>query len=546
EEAQQLLADGNWKLAAEQLESAHRDSEHSPQVRAQVLGESVRAAECALATSWRAAEQVLEHFAKLEPGYRVPPELREKIGNSKKEEAIAASFEESRRLERSGNLLGARDEISRGLATYPDDTGLKQSHSRLQALIHEEEEKARRERARKEQEAFVRELLRGAEQESAPDQKVAMLEEGLRKYPDEQRLQESLKRARELQDRLNRLVNEARAREREKQYEAALREWEVVRAVSSRYPELDSHLERVRRLGEEAREQARRARIQKVEDALSGGDFQAASRLLGEVRTEFPVDADLKNIQERVQLGLKLRAKAEKALADAHRLCSKHRWEAGGKALVRVFELAQHDPVVWEQAIQELLAARDLAGDEDAYLAERVLRQVSELEPSLPLPSIAHNTIAELPAPALGSGWINILRGAVSFSSGARQAEVEKDSQREGVSGQGQQPVLPTVGQTGQSSQDSEDRERQAGRVIEFPTVVDVRSRTAKASAGELLVSGAGSVSDLASTSLIPKRSETELRPETLLRGSESTAGPWPPSGGAFSEPSQLDTSSST
>src|SRR5262249_13984365 len=54
------------------------------------------------------------------------------------------------------------------------------------------------------------------------------------------------------------------------------------------------------------------------------------------------------------------------------------------------------------------------------------------------------------------------------------------------------------------------------------------------------------SVSDLASTSLIPKRSETELRPETLLRGSESTAGPWPPSGGAFSEPSQLDTSSST
>ena len=547
ETAQQLLADGNWKLAVEQLERAHRDSEHAPQMRAQIVGEFLRAAECALASGWRAAEQVVEHLAQLEPKYRVPSELLGKIAGGKKEEAIAACLEESRRLEQGGNLVGARDEISRGLATYPADAGLKQSYSRVQALIQQQEEKARQEKARKEQEAAVRELLGREEVESAPDAKVAMLEDALRQYPDEPRLEESLRSARELQDRLNPLVNQARAREREKQYEAALREWEAVREVYSRYPELESHLERVKALGEEAREQARRARIRKMEDALSSGDFDGACRLLAEARAEFPSDTDVKNVQERVQLGLKLRTKAEKSLADARRLFSKHRWEAGGKALVRVFELAKQDPVIWEQAIQELLAASDLAGNEDPYLAERILRQVSEFEPSLPLPTIVHSPNPELPAQATGSGWINKVRNAVSsFTSEAGQPVAETDSQRAGLSAAGQQTVLPVPGESGQSSQDPEPQERQAGRVIEFPTVVDVRSRTVKASAGELLVSGAGSVPDLGSTTLIAKHSDTEARPETSWRGSESKAGNWPASGGASSDATQLDHSSLT
>jgi serine/threonine protein kinase len=547
EKAQQLLGKGNWKLATEQLERAHRDSAHVPQVRAQVVGEFVRAAECALASRWRAAEQVIEHLAKLEPNYRVPSELLGKIAAGKREEAVAACLEESRGLEGGGNLVGARDAISRGLATYPGDAGLKQSYSRLEALIQQQEEKARQEQVRQEREAAVRELLGRSEEESAPDGKVAMLEDGLRKYPDEPRLEQSLRSARELQHRVNSIVNQARARERENQYQAALGEWEAVRAVYSRYPELESHLERVKRLGEEAREQARRGRVRKIEDALSSGDFEGASRLLAEARAEFPSDTKLKHVQERIQLGLKLRTKAEKTLADARRLFSKHRWEAGGKALVRVFELAKQDPVIWEHAIQELLAARDQAGNEDAYLAERILRRVSEFEPSLPLPAIVPSPNAELPAQASGSGWINKLRGAVSsFSSGAGQPVVETDSQPTGVSAQGQQNVLPVIGESGQSTQNPETQERQSGRVIEFPTVVDVRSRSVKASAGELLVSSAGSAPDLASTSLIAKRSETEARPETSWRGSEAKAESWPASGGASSDASQLDYSSLT
>ena len=93
-------------------------------------------------------------------------------------------------------------------------------------------------------------------------------------------------------------------------------------------------------------------------------------------------------IQDKVQAGLRLRAKAQQYLASARGAFAEHRWEAGKKAITSACRLAKDDPVVWGPALNEVVEACRASSQEEPGLAEQIFRELSSIGSVFPLPSL--------------------------------------------------------------------------------------------------------------------------------------------------------------
>ena len=238
------------------------------------------------------------------------------------------------------------------------------------------------ERVRAERSESVRGTIRRVQQSSSLDLRFQLLEEALGKSPNESELQTQLESVQRLGKLIASIADEARTLEQAQQYDEALVKWEALRATYRHYPDLEKHVARVTRLRDEAQLDERGSWIRKIENAMSASDYVNASTLVAQADQEFPWDSDLMDIKERVAEALKLRAKAQKGLAEGQKLLANQQWEEGANAILRACRSVPEDRMIHERGVSELLQACKNAGDKNRRATEILLARLSELQPS--------------------------------------------------------------------------------------------------------------------------------------------------------------------
>jgi eukaryotic-like serine/threonine-protein kinase len=245
------------------------------------------------------------------------------------------------------------------------------------ADIREYIEKVRAERAQ-----LVQGTIRRAQQQSSLDLRYQILEEALGRTPNEAELKEQFESVQRLGKLIASIASEARSLEEAQKYDEAVVKWETLRGTYRHYPDLEKNLERVKRLRDLAQVDERSCWLAKIEKAMSASDYVNASTLVAQAEQEFPWDADLMDLKERVEEALKLRVKAQKGLAEGQKLLASQKWEEGANAIVRACRSAAQDRMIQERGVNELVEAAKSAGENNARAAEILLGRLSELQPS--------------------------------------------------------------------------------------------------------------------------------------------------------------------
>ena len=399
-EAQQAIADsqklfekGDWKRGGDLLKSAFGMAERAPKVREQVVAGLVEAAESAFEKDWHASETLLQVLSELSPNYSPPAALQSQISQRKRQEFVNQCLQEGKRLRAFGDLQGALRELVNGLSSYADESALLDLRTQIQEQIRQEEERIQLESARREREAFVQGVTRRAQSEPVLERRIDILKEALARYPQEPRLQQRLNQTRELWERVKRILSEARALEEAKNYEEAARQWDALRNVHPQHPELESNFSRVTKLAEQARAAAKAEWIRGVQAALTSADHDRVADLINHAKAKFGADREVSDYEKKLQDGLKLRAKAQKIIADAHASLGKKKWRKGIAYLERACEVAGADRVVREHVLAELLEGCEAALDVDTPSAEMLLARAAEIHPDSPLLSALRTRI---------------------------------------------------------------------------------------------------------------------------------------------------------
>jgi len=252
------------------------------------------------------------------------------------------------------------------------------------------------ERIRAERSDLVKGAIKRSQQESSLDLRYRILEEALAKTPNEPELQEQLDGVQWLGRLIASIANEARTLEQSHQYDQALAKWESLRSTYSHYPELDGIIDRVTRLRDEAKADARSVWISKIQSALIACDYAQAITALAEAEQDFPWDSDFMEFRQKAEVGAKLRAKAEKALNEGRKLLANEQWEQGADAVVRACQSAREDRVIQEQGQTELVAQSKAVLQRNWRAAESLLARLAQLHPDFAVPKELQARIAEL------------------------------------------------------------------------------------------------------------------------------------------------------
>jgi serine/threonine-protein kinase len=383
EEAQNAFDEQLWNTGGELLAKAYASS-RSPAVRAKVVDAFVQAAFLAVETDWRAAAALLKWLAQVKPDYDPPALLRLQIREYEHEETVGRYAGQAKALTASGRLQEALERLSDGLKALPDDVTLLELKKSLLERIRQQEERARHDRARLEKEAFLTDVVTRVEREPRLERRITILEEAQLRYPQETQLSQLSVAAKELIARVSASTVEARKLEEEGKYQEALAQWNVVRAVHARQPELDDNISRVTRLRDQQSAKVKTEWIEKVRGAFEASDFERTQTLLREAAQKFPQDPELMLLEVELGSAVKARAKAEKYMVDASKAFERLRWGKGIEALSRVQEIAPNDAVVKDQSLTCLAKASEAALAVDIPTAHMLLDRAAMLAPSSP------------------------------------------------------------------------------------------------------------------------------------------------------------------
>ena len=571
EDAHRLVQNNEWQQAAELLRRQLALPIRAMRLKEDLIAEFFRAAELSLKTGWRHCEQLLKQFRELEPQGKIPPSLLTKMAEMRREEAVSACLDQARLWQTKGDLPRARREVAQLAAIYPTDGRLTEFCQKLDLQIAQEEEKARQERARKEQEMAVGNAIRRADAETSLDLRASILGEALQKYPKDARLQPQLNHLKELSHRISEMAQAAKAREQAGEYEQALAKWETLRLTYRHYPELEQHIERVKKLRDEARGLARSKWVTKIKDKIGASNYEEASSLLSPATSEFPWDDELMSLQRNVEEAIKGRNKAEKHLAAAQEAFARRKWEAGRKAAVKACQAAKEDRLIWHQAMRELMDACSGSREQEPSFAASTVRLLSELGSPFAIPngllelarepeqqSSLHHREVEGPSAAdlkpSGPGWMGKVRDAFSSLGGSEQKAVRPlETQPETASTAlpevarstmppaGSRPQMPAAESkplwpsAGQHKGDSE-----SPKVLEFPVASEGLLREARLSATEAFMPGAvaPSLPERVPSAPESKRDpvDTPISSPSIIRSSPEMV-----SSAAGSVPSRLD-----
>ncbi len=107
------------------------------------------------------------------------------------------------------------------------------------------------------------------ERESTPGGRIQILEDSLRKYPDEKVLIEGLASARDLERKVGSLADEARKLEQSQQFDQAIQSWSRIAELGVSHPDAQPALSRLRGLREQARTAAKMESLKAIQNSLN-------------------------------------------------------------------------------------------------------------------------------------------------------------------------------------------------------------------------------------------------------------------------------------
>jgi serine/threonine-protein kinase len=261
------------------------------------------------------------------------------------------------------------------LAAYPDDPGLLVLKAQLEERLEER----------------AVEYLRSVEQKLASEhdwtKQVEILEEALKRYPNENYYRAELELVENKQKLWNGAVAHARELESKGLLEQAIAEWTNLGAIYPEMAAIPAEIERISQEAERRKAALRETWKSRIRQVLTDSDYRVAGDLVRQALSELPGDAELLELEWQLQSSVQRREEAYKLVEDARRLFEGGQWAAGNQQLQAALERDAGDRELERLVAQDLIRYAPRALNSDWHAAESMVAGAVRLRPEISVPA---------------------------------------------------------------------------------------------------------------------------------------------------------------
>jgi len=288
-------------------------------------------------------------------------------------DAMNTAYAEARRQLTEHNFGKARAACEAYLTKYPNN-------AIFQALRYDIEEQQRQELS-----AFIASVDRQVETEPDLDKRVNVLREALDLHPGETHFERALRLVQDKRDLVNSIVARAHLHEEQGAYSDALNDWEILRTIYSQYPGLTFEVERLqKRRDQQNRTESKTRLVERIDTCLHTSDYARAIDLLQAAAAEFPIDAELAELEKLAQDGVKRKTEAHRLMTEGQDLFAQEK-AAGIKLLRQAYELDENNSLARAVLANALVEQAHSTVETDWREAEKLAKEALDLNPAHPM-----------------------------------------------------------------------------------------------------------------------------------------------------------------
>jgi tetratricopeptide (TPR) repeat protein len=232
-------------------------------------------------------------------------------------------------------------------------------------------------------------ILRRVEEEPDLDRRIGILEEALTQFPGDARYERALDLVREKRNLVTSIVAQARFFEERGQFNDALDQWQLLKAIHDKQPGLQAEIQRLVELRDKQApkpepKQGKSLWAEQAAKYLESGDYQRASQSVAIGLIESPTDPELLALEEQVRKSQEGGTRALELLAKARESSDGGYYDDALAALREAYSLDSRNAVIRTVLVNSLLEHARRVVDSDWESAEAMVREVLRLEPNHP------------------------------------------------------------------------------------------------------------------------------------------------------------------
>jgi serine/threonine protein kinase/outer membrane protein assembly factor BamD (BamD/ComL family) len=242
---------------------------------------------------------------------------------------------------------------------------------------------------------FLESVERRLAAEPDLNQCAQILDDAVRRYPEEAFYQEELRLVRGKQDLVKAIAHRAQILEDNGWYAEALERWHYLQTIHPLQQGLDEAIARCSRLLRDKRERGRQQQLAAIRDALARHDYTAALDALAKAQVEFPDDAELQEVGHVARQARDRRTRADYLLNQGLEYLQSGHFEEGQRALGEAVNIDLEDATIRRSAASYLLEFALEALAVDLNRAESMVADACSRDPALPIPDILRDALEE-------------------------------------------------------------------------------------------------------------------------------------------------------
>jgi hypothetical protein len=230
--------------------------------------------------------------------------------------------------------------------------------------------------------AYVGEVARSVEAQPNLDGRVCLLQEAVKRYPNEGLLARQLSLACEQRDLAALIVAKARAYEVQGQFAEAIDQCKALLSIHPLYPSLAAEIQQLEQRREQKAEEDKRSRlIAEIDRALTSGAYTDAERLIQEGLREFPEHPQLLTLLGNAHQGFEKCREADRLLAEARTVRAGGDPDHAMTLLRQALDLDSRHIVARNTLVNLLLERARALLDTDTSAAEPLAAEAAKLDP---------------------------------------------------------------------------------------------------------------------------------------------------------------------
>ncbi len=229
---------------------------------------------------------------------------------------------------------------------------------------------------------YVGEVARSLETQPNLDGRVYLLQEAVKRYPNEELLARQLSLACEQRDLAASIVAKARTYEIQGQFEETIDQWKALLSIYPLYPGLAAEIQQLEQRREQKAEEDKRSRfITEIGRALTSGAYTDAERLSQEGLREFPEQPQLLALLDNAHQGFEKCREADRLLEEARTVSSHGDPDRAMTLLRQALDLDPRHIVARNTLINLLLERTRALLATDTSAAELLAAEAARLDP---------------------------------------------------------------------------------------------------------------------------------------------------------------------